>query len=290
MDFLQQLASGNTLLFDGAMGSLLSSLGADMRSGHNNLCNPQIVEKAHRLYLDAGADCIITNSFSLNRVYSEMDDSQLEASLRAAMEIALKAADGKAYVFGDIGPTGKILAPVGNGTPEEFYAAYCRQISIMAQYPLTGLIAETLFHLAEAELILKAWQDTAPQLPLLLSMTYFSAKKGGLTMMGNKAVDIAKKAKEAGVVAVGCNCGDLNPADYPPIIASLKSAGLPVLLQPNAGKPILYEDGQPPEYPLTPEQFAEQMGLCHQAGAQLLGGCCGTTPQHIRLLTRYKNH
>ncbi|MEG1538021.1 MAG: homocysteine S-methyltransferase family protein, partial [Clostridiales bacterium] len=281
-----QLASGKTLIFDGAMGSLLASLGAGMQSGHHNLNHPDLVEKAHRYYIDAGADCIITNSFSLNRIYSQLTDDQLDTALHASMEIALKAADDKIFVFGDIGPTGQMLAPYGKGNQQEFYEAYCRQIETMKQYPLSGLIVETIFHLPEAEIILQACQDIAPELPRLLSMTFYSNLRGGLTMMGNKATDIAALAKKAGCAAVGGNCGDLNPEDYPPIIATLQQAGLPILLQPNAGKPQIIDEQT--VYPLNPEQFSAQMAICQQAGVQMLGGCCGTTPEHIRQLVKLK--
>ncbi|MCR4962909.1 MAG: homocysteine S-methyltransferase family protein [Firmicutes bacterium] len=283
MDFKQTLASGKVLLFDGAMGSLLASMGGDMRSGHNNLTSRDLVEKAHRLYLEAGSDCLTTNSFSLNRIYSDLTDQQLDDSLRAAMEAALQAADGHAFVFGDMGPTGQMLPPYGNGDANQIYEAYCRQVETMAAYPLSGLIVETVFHLAEAELMLQACHDQAPQLPVVFTMTFCTARRGGATMMGDRTADICAFAQKHGVAALGANCGDLNPKEYPPIIEGLKQAGLPVLLQPNAGKPQ-YAENNAVSYPLSPQEFAAEMALCRQAGAQLLGGCCGTTPEHIRQL------
>lgn len=287
MDFKQKLASGEILLFDGAMGSLLAAMGGDMHSGHNNLTSADLVEKAHRLYLDAGADCLTTNSFSLNRIYSDLTDQQLADSLRAAMEAALNAAGGRAFVFGDMGPSGQMLPPYGSGDPQRIYEAYCRQVEIMAGYPLSGLIVETVFHLAEAELMVQACHDQAPQLPVIFTMTFCTAKKGGATMMGDRSEDICAFAQKHGVAVVGANCGDLSPKDYPPIIEALKQAGVPILLQPNAGKPQ-YTENKAVVYPLSPEKFAAEMAVCRQAGAQLLGGCCGTTPEHIRQLKSLK--
>ena len=287
-DFLTTMQTGAPLLLDGGMGSLMVQLGGSMKSGENNLLHPQVVEQAHRLYLEAGSNAIITNTFSLNAIYAgkqKWSAAETERSLRAAMEIALKAAGGEHYVLADLGPSGEMLAPFGTGDSEQYYQAYLLQAQQMAEYAIDAFIIETVIDINEALIILRACRDCAPQIPVLLSMTFSSLKRGGCTLMGNTAADIAAKAEANGAAAVGANCGDLTPEQYAQIVVSMRDAcSLPLLIQPNAGKP--QKVGQQTIYPLGPEEFAQQMQACYAAGACLLGGCCGTTPEHIAALER----
>ena len=158
----------------------------------------------------------------------------------------------------------------------------------MAEYPISAFIIETVFDLNEALIILNACKDAAPKIPVIFSLTFSSLKRGGCTIMGNTAAKIAAAAEEAGAAVVGANCGDLTPEEYALIIAAMKdNCNLPLAIQPNAGKPKL-KQGQV-SYPLGAREFAEQMKACYDAGARLLGGCCGTTPEHIaQLAARFK--
>ena len=212
----------------------------------------------------------------------------VQLALAAALEIAATVCDGKLFLLGDIGPSGEMLAPLGKGDPEQLYEAFCRQAELMAAYPLDAFLIETVFDLKEAQIILRACLDIAPQIPVLLSLTFSSLKKGGCTMMGNSAAQIAAAAAQQGAAAVGANCGDLTPADYAQVIASMRAAcELPLLIQPNAGKP--QRQGGEIIYSLAAAEFAQEMASCYAAGARLLGGCCGTTPEHIAALAaRYK--
>lgn len=290
MNFLERLHSGQTLLFDGAMGSMLAESGAVDGAAMANLTHGAAVRDIHRRYLEAGADCIITNTLTLNEIYMAKGNqlAQLDAALEAGTLHALAAADGRALVFGDMGPTGDLLAPYGPGNADAFYAAFCRQAEVFAKWPLDGIIIETVFSLAEAELMLKACRDAAPALPVILSMTFANAKMGGRTMMGDKAADIAARALGLGACAVGTNCGDLSPLELAEVMRAMASAGLPLIAQPNAGKPRLVE-GQA-RYDLPPAQFAAEMLAVKEAGAVMLGGCCGTTPEHIAALVDALGH
>lgn len=285
-DFLTRINDGTIFLLDGGLGSLLAAKGGSMNSGENNLRYPQIVAAAHREYLDAGADAVISNSFALNRINAGkngMATADCELSLRKALELALAAAEDRAYVLGDIGPSGEMLKPYGAAEADDLYDAFYAQAAVMAEYPLTALIVETIFDLNEALIILRAAADAAPKLPRLLSMTFSSTKRGGCTMMGNRAADIARAAEQAGAAAVGANCGDLSPEEYAVIIAAMREAtALPLMLQPNAGKPHARPDGV--YYELGAADFALRMQAAATAGATLLGGCCGTTPAHIAAL------
>lgn len=284
MSFTERLAAGEQLIFDGGMGSMLAVRGADGSDGNPNLVHPTIVQEVHRLYLEAGADCLITNTLVLNEIYmaKRQQLATLDDAVRAAVENALEAAHGQALVFGDLGPIGDMLKPYGPGEPEAFYAAFCRLARVLAEQPIDGFIIETVFQLAEAELMLKACQEVAPHLPIICSLTFSQLKGGGRTIMGDQAIRVAETAAELGAVVVGCNCGDLAPQELAEILKYMAPAGLPLIVQPNAGKPRL-EQGQI-IYDLGPAAFASQMLACWEAGAQLFGGCCGTTPDHIAAL------
>lgn len=294
--FSAAVRGGQLLLLDGGLGTMLAARGGSIKSGDNNLEHPQAVLAVHREYFEAGSMAVATNTFALNPFYAAdqgMTEDYAERSLCAGCELALEAAAAfkrdhpgrPAYVLGDLGPCGKLLTPLGPAEPEAVAAAYVRQIQLMSNYPLDALFIETVFDLNEAELIAAAARQAAPDLPLLLSMTFSSLKRGGCTIMGNTTAQIARAALDWGCLAVGANCGDLSPEEYAAIVAGLRqNCDLPLLIQPNAGKPRLV--GDQVFYDLTPADFAGQMQLCADAGATLLGGCCGTTPLHIQALYR----
>ncbi|MGI5891555.1 MAG: homocysteine S-methyltransferase family protein [Bacillota bacterium] len=284
MTFLDDLKSGKTIIFDGGMGSLLAVKGLSLTGAANNLEHPDQVQQVHEEYIEAGADCIITNTLTLNEIYMSKKGAapiDIDAANIAGAQIAKKAAAKGAYVFGDLGPTGEMLAPLGAGKADDFYKAYVRQSQTLYEAGVDGFIIETVFDLNEALLALKACKEVA-DLPVIVSLTFSTVKKGGRTVMGNSAADCAQKASEAGADVVGANCGDLTPLEMAEIVANMKPAGLPVMVQPNAGKPI-FDEGKA-RYHMSPEDFASGMKACFEAGAQIFGGCCGTTPEHIKAL------
>jgi 5-methyltetrahydrofolate--homocysteine methyltransferase len=290
-DFKETIDSGRVVILDGGMGTLLKQLGGSLKSGENNLLHPELVERAHRLYAEAGSDVVTSNTFNLNGVYAAKQGenaAKTEDSLVVAMEIAARVSDGQLFLLGDLGPSGEMLAPLGKGDPHQLQEAFCRQAELMAAYPLDAFFIETVFDLNEALIMLQACQLAAPEIPVMLSLTFASLKKGGCTMMGNTAEQIARAAAQQGAIAVGANCGDLTPEEYAEVAASMReSCRLPLLIQPNAGRP--QRAGQEIIYSLSPDEFARQMQSCYDAGARLLGGCCGTTPSHIAALTaRFK--
>ena len=287
--FLDRIAEEKPFFLDGGMGSLLAAYGGSMKSGENNLHHPDVVLAAHRDYLAAGSDALTTNTFALNGIYAQqqgMTAAAAEEALRRGCQLAAEAAAGagrRIYLLGDLGPSGQMLAPYGEGDADAMFAACLRQCSIMAAYPLDAFLIETVFDLREAELMLRAAKQAAPALPVLLSLTFASGKRGGATIMCDRAANAAASAAEWGAAAVGGNCGDLSPAEYAVVMTSMREAcRLPLLVQPNAGKPRL--EGDQVYYDLSPQDFAIQMQDCRAAGASLLGGCCGTTPAHIQAL------
>lgn len=178
--------------------------------------------------------------------------------------------------------TGKMLHPYGDLSEEEAYAAFKEQAAILAEGGVDGFIIETIFDLREALCALGACKEAA-DLPVVASIAFNTVKNGGRTIMGNSARDCAQALTDAGACAVGANCGNLDPFQMAEIISKMREAtSLPVLTQPNAGKPVLV--GNRTVFNMSPSDFAAGIHQCLRAGARLLGGCCGTSPAHIRAM------
>jgi len=280
MDFIAKLKSGEPLIFDGAMGTMLGIKGLPLSGGANNLDHPQVVGEVHREYLEAGSNCLITNTLTMNRIYVESHDLDVdwEKANEIGAQLAREAAGNKAFVFGDIGPTGQMLAPLGEYEPEVLKQSFQEQAQILAANKVDGFIIETMFDVEEALLALAACKEVS-DLPVVFSMTFATTNKGGRTIMGNSSLECAQRAEAAGAAVAGCNCGDLAPAEMAVIVANMSGCGLPIIVQPNAGKPRLV--GTQTVYDLPPAEFAAGIKKCFEAGARIAGGCCGTSPDHL---------
>lgn len=283
MELTTLLQGASPILLDGGMGTQLEQLGLDP-GGNNNLNHPDRVRDIHRRYREAGAVMLITNTLTMNRIYVEshrLDLDAREVNLVGA-RLAREAAGADGIVLGDISATGQMLEPYGTGTDAQFQNAFREQAAWLHEGGVDGFIVETVFDLGEARCALRGCRDIA-SLPVIVSMTFQTADKGGRTMMGQTAADCARALSDAGAAAVGANCGDVDPLQMAGIIRAFRDAtDLPLIAQPNAGKPQLV-DGKT-RFNMTPEAFAEGVLQCMQAGARLVGGCCGTTPDHIRAL------
>lgn len=285
MKFDDLLQKKKMLFIDGGMGSLLAARGCDT-SGVSNLENPEAVLDIHREYSEAGADILITNTFTMNRISIESRglDLDVEEVNQAGVSLARRAAGTEKLVFGDIGPTGQLLEPYGTYTEEQFYENYAEQAEIFAGEEVDGLIIETFTDLREAECALKACKDKT-SLPVILSLAYSTTEKGGRTIMGSAVEEAAKLAEAYGAAAVGANCGDLDPMGMAVITGIYREAtSLPLSIQPNAGKPKLV--GSETTYDMQPDQYARGVIKCFESGASIIGGCCGTTPAHIAAVVK----
>ncbi len=285
MKFQKMLQQKKLIYFDGGMGSLLASRGCDT-SGVSNLNNPEAVLEVHREYGAAGADILITNTFTMNRINIETTGKEIDVEEvnRAGVSLARRAAGTEKLVFGDVGPTGQLLEPYGNYTAEQFYDNYAEQAEILAGEDVDGLIIETFTDLREAECALKACRDKT-DLPLVLSLAYTTTQKGGRTIMGSTVEEAAAMAEKYRAAAVGANCGDLDPEGMAVITGLYRQAtSLPLIIQPNAGKPKLV--GSETHYDMEPEEYAQGVMKCMENGASILGGCCGTTPAHIEAVVK----
>ena len=281
MRFSEALENDGIILLDGAIGTELDKRGLMGRAG-NNLDAPEAVLDIQREYAACGCDALTTNTLTMNRIYIETHN--LGVSVRdvnkAGAELARRAAGKERYVLGNLSSTGQLLEPYGTYKESQFCDAFTEQAGILAESGVDGFIIETVFDLREALCALRACKENF-SLPVIVSIAFKTDEKGGRTMMGDSAEQCARSLTDAGADVIGANCGDLDPAQMAVIVSFLKSATtLPVLAQPNAGRPKLV--GNETIFEMAPAPFAAGIAECIRAGAGLVGGCCGTSPEHIR--------
>jgi len=288
MSLSEALKNKETLLLDGAIGTELDKRGL-MGRASNNLDAPDIVLQILREYAACGCDALTTNTLTMNRIFIETHNVGVSVRdvNRAGAELARKAAGKDRFVLGDISSTGQLLEPYGTYAESQFYDAFKEQAEVLAESGVDGLLIETVFDLREAMCALRACKDNC-SLPVIVSIAFATEEKGGMTMMGDSAERCARSLTDAGADAIGANCGDLDPVQMAVVVSQLISAtALPVLAQPNAGKPRLI--GDKTVFGMAPASFAAGTADCLRAGAKLVGGCCGTTPEHIRAVVETLN-
>lgn len=281
--FLERIAK-EVLLLDGSMGALLQNRGLPAGYAPDlwNLENPSAIEAVHREYVEAGSDVILTNTFGASRLrLAEYGaEGRLAEINRAAVEIARRAAGNKAYVAGDIGPLGTTLAPFGELPFDDAVAIFAEQARALAHAGADLIVIETMFDLLEVRAALIGARDAAPGLPLVASMTFTT---DGLTDTGTDPATAAAALETlADVIAVNCSTG---PDAMTAVVETMaRTTRKPIGVQPNAGLPVQREGRT--VFPLSAEEVAAFGPKFVEAGATLVGGCCGTTPAYIRLLAR----
>ncbi|MGA2915547.1 MAG: homocysteine S-methyltransferase family protein [Sedimentisphaerales bacterium] len=288
MSFLKLLENQKIILLDGAMGTQLDKRSL-MARGRNNLDAPQAVLEIHREYCRCGCDAITTNTLTMNRIFIETHNVGVDVRQvnKTGAELARQAADKNQYVLGDISSTGQLLEPYGTYKESQFYDTFKEQAEVLAQFGVDGFIIETMFDLKEALCALRACKDNF-SLPVIVSIAFNTETNGARTIMGNSAKDCAGLLADGGADVIGANCGSLDPGQMSAVVSLLKAATtLPILAQPNAGKPKLINNKT--IFEMGPESFAAGIRECINAGARLVGGCCGTTPAHIQALADMLN-
>lgn len=282
-EFKYLLQTGQPLFLDGAMGTMLQAAGMPTGIGPDIFClqNQDILRSIHRRYIEAGANIITTCTFGANK-YKLSPGMDVFGTNRTLASIAVSSAregspHGPVFVAGDIGPTGVFARPLGPAEPAEMIDAFADQARGLAAAGVDAIIIETQFDLAEARLAVVGARQ-ACDLPVMVSMTF----ENGVSLTGSTPEIFCETMLNMGVAAVGVNCS-LGPDELPPIVEELlRHSTAPVLVQPNAGLPALREGKT--IFPLGPEAFAEKTARFAPMGVRLLGGCCGTTPAHIRAL------
>ena len=282
---IQDLISRGPVITDGACGTELQARGLGMGEFPDtwNLTHPERVGEVAQAYVAAGSQIILTNTFGSNRIrLGEQAAADRLAEINArGVEISLKAAAGRARVFGSIGPTGKLLLN-GDITEDELRAAFAEQARFLAQAHAEGLVLETMSDLEEAKLAVSAARETG--LPVVASMVFDSGKEKDRTMMGNTPEQVTRALTEAGADVIGANCGQ-GIAGFVAICQRLRAAtDRPIWIKPNAGLPTMV-DGRA-KYSTTPEEFASYLPALLKAGANFIGGCCGTRPDFIAAIRR----
>ena len=273
---------GKVTVTDGAWGTLLqqSGLTPGMCPDAMNVENAPAVLAVAESYVRAGAGVILTNTFRSNRFVLEhwkLGDRAAELAQNGAA-LSRKAAGDRAAVFASIGPTGKIVM-MDEVPRERIYEAFAEQAAGCARGGADAIVCETFSELDELLLAVSAARERT-HLPVVACMTFDSGPDRCSTMMGTTPEDLARAAVEAGAAAVGANCGG-GPEHFVPVARRLrKTTALPIWLKPNAGLPLV-RDGQT-VFPMGPEAFARFVPEMIAAGANFIGGCCGTTPEHIR--------
>jgi len=283
---LDRLHDGEILIADGAIGSLLIERG--LISGHCpeelNLTQLGILEEIAGLYLDAGADIIQTNTFGGSPLKLAAYSLEDKASIinRNAIAAVMNAVSGRAYISASCGPSGKLLKPYGDTDSELILESFEVQMRAFAEAGCDVICIETMMDLEEMLLALSAAKKMAPGIPVMTSMTFNATPRGFFTIMGDRIEQTAHTLEDAGADIVGSNCG--NGIENMIRIARefREHTGLPILIQSNAGLPEM-RDGEV-FYPETPEFMALKAEELVDAGVSIIGGCCGTTPEHIRMI------
>lgn len=275
----EALAGRAYLLFDGGMGTLVQAAG--LHTVHAvpdllNLTHPEAIVAIQRQYVEAGADCITTNTFSANRLKLASTDATV-AEVYAAAAANARAA-GAPLVAGDIGPTGALLEPLGTLTFDEAFDIFSEQACAAEAAGCDLIVVETMADLLEAKAaVLAAVESTA--LPVFATMTF---GEDGRTFLGTTPAIAATTLSALGASAVGLNCS-LGPTELAPLVGELAPHDRAlVMAQPNAGLPRI-QDGET-VFDVGPNEFAQAMEAILDAGATVIGGCCGTTPDHIAAL------
>jgi 5-methyltetrahydrofolate--homocysteine methyltransferase len=279
------------LILDGAMGTQLMTNGIQpgQCNDYLNIDNPEVIARIHSAYFEAGSDAVLTNTFGANKfTLSRHGYTEIAEKINfAGAQNGRKAAGDDKYVIGDIGPTGDFLKPLGTLDANGLRAAFAQQAKGLADGGVDGFVVETLTALDEAVIAVEAVKSVS-DLPIFVSFAYGPGGESYKTMMGVDVDSVVSQIVPLGVSAVGFNCGTIPMAGYVKLTENyarlLADSDTVIIAEPNAGLPELV-DGET-VYRLEPGVYAEFADKIVDAGATIIGGCCGTTPEHIKALAK----
>jgi len=287
--FLEHLNAGETLVADGATGTNLQKMGLKPGKAPEDLVidQPDLLLKLESSFVEAGSDIILTCTFGGTRLRmkdAKYRDRAPEVNTRAA-ELAHKAASTRTDVLvaGSMGPTGSIMKPYGPMTPDQAFETYAEQAKALADGGVDFLLIETMFALDETDAAFNGARSVT-DLPIVVSFSY---DRGVRTMMGVKPKDVAKKYKEMGAVLVGANCGT-TLENMETIIKEYAETipGFGLWAKPNAGVPHMDVKTEQGVYDMTPEDMFAYAKKYVTLGARVVGGCCGSTPEHVAAIVK----
>ena len=284
-DFLDRLRA-NVLVSSGGLGTNLQSKGFVLGQCTPEWCvnHPEAYQGIIKTYFGIGCDVGSTSASGANRYrlkHFGLEDKTEEYNIKLA-RLAREVTPKGCYLAATMGTTGQLLQPLGDATPDEIYEVYAEQAKILAKEEVDFFWALTMTDIDETCILIKAVKDNT-DLPLIVSMSFDRTSKGYRTMMGVDPVTAAKKIEGAGADGVGTNCGGTSFQDATEILRQMReNCNLPLVAKPNAGIPELREGKS--VHPATPEEMAIEAPQWVSAGARMLGGCCGTTPEYIAKL------
>ncbi len=281
--FLERLAAGERLISDGATGTNLQMDGLEPGQAPETWITeaPEKILKLHRDFVASGADLILTNTFGASGLRLGEESDQACALNRRAAQLARQAAEEgeQVLVGGSMGPTGSMMEPLGPLTYQAAVETYVEQARNLQDGGVDLLVVETMFDLKEAQAAVEGAQRGA-DLPIVCS---FSFDRGKFTMMGVSPEKMVETLRPLGLAAMGANCGhslEMSEQVLTELIAS--DPGVPLWIKPNAGMPR--PGTNPPEFDTSPEDMAAFLARFAEAGAQILGGCCGTSAEHLKAI------
>ncbi|MHB0912344.1 MAG: homocysteine S-methyltransferase family protein [Armatimonadota bacterium] len=286
---LERIAEGEVLISDGAMGTFLQAKGLQPGECPEtwNVSHPDEVKSIAEAYIAAGSDIVETNSFggtSYKLKEFGLADKVGEFN-KAAARLAKEAMDGKGYVAASVGPTGQIVEDEGgNVTEEDLYNSFKEQVLALAEGGADALCIETMSSVAEAVQAVKAAKENT-DLPVICTFTFEPGARGFRSMMGVNPERAAEESVAAGADIIGANCGN-GIANMIEIVKEMRAAAptTPILVHANAGMPVF--EGGKTVFKETPEDMAARVKELIEAGANIIGGCCGTNPDHIRAMAK----
>lgn len=293
MDLLYRLNSGEILICDGSTGIILQSMGC--KPGESvekwGMDNEKVLRDLHSSYIEAGADIIITDTLGgsrlkLKRFGLDLDKEteDINKSLAIIAKDVASKFSKKVYVGGNVGPTGELMEPLGLLTELDIIEVFSQQIKALVEGGVDFIFIETMIDVNEAVAAVKAARNIC-DLPIFASISYNPDKNGFRTPMGNSPKQAVKVLQEAGADVIGANCGSVLAAMMPDLVKQMKEAGaMLVVVEPNAGIPQII-DGIT-VFPQSPQDMAKSFPAIIDAGANVVGGCCGATAEHIRLITQ----
>jgi 5-methyltetrahydrofolate--homocysteine methyltransferase len=270
------------LLLDGGMATLLFQKGLEAGKAPETWLfeKPVEVEDAHRLYVEAGSDIIQTNTFGATpaKLAAAGLAGQCAILNSRATEIAQSASNGRTLVAGNIGPTGKLFPPMGSATEDDLLTEFRMQADALAAAGVDLLNIETMFDLREAICAVQAANSTG--LVVFASMTFDKRKSGHFTMVGDRIGPSLKALRDAGALVAGMNCSVNSSLMLPMVEEAREGIDGSIIAQPNAGDPHNTPNGI--KYDAEPVSFAAHLMAMVNAGADVIGGCCGSTPEFVR--------
>lgn len=285
MDKLRErLKDNRPILADGAMGTFLSQLGFSISDCPEslNISNPQALSKVAEAFFSAGAEILQTNTFggSPIRLKEYILDSQAAEINKIAVESVRKVIGDRAYITGSCGPCGRHLIPFGDLDPETFKESCKLQMIALAESGVDAFSIETVMDVEEAVLGLQVARDVAPEVVRIVTASFIKNQDGYFTAFGNPLRETVQRFYDEGAEVVGANCGE-GIRGMIEIAREIRSVcTLPLIIRPNAGVPDI-ENGTT-IWKETPEYFANGVLELLEVGVKIIGGCCGTTPEHIR--------